>query len=410
MKSFRIFFAVIIAVIIGAFAVTNITLSSYSGNTSGRPYRVEASRAEQAILRGEEVDLQELEYITGIEKLDSDSEADFYESDSDYIIKEIQGEVYRFDYTCTENNADLLLYSNLLLGAISLAVLLIMAYVYFAVIKPFHRLREMPFELAKGNLTMPLKENRHTYFGRFIWGMDNLREHLENQKAREIQLQKEKKTLVLSLSHDIKTPLSVIELYAKALKKGLYEEEGKRQEIASAISDKCSDIKGYVDSIIKASNEDFLNLEVKNEGFYLSSLVRSVQEFYTEKLSLLSTDFTVEKYTDVLLKGDLDRSVEAVQNIIENAIKYGDGRNITLSFAEEDGAVLFSVSNSGSALSDTELTHIFDSFWRGSNAGSQSGSGLGLYICRQLMFKMGGDIFAKSKDGEMKVTLVFAME
>ncbi|MBQ5381760.1 MAG: sensor histidine kinase, partial [Ruminococcus sp.] len=51
--------------------------------------------------------------------------------------------------------------------------------------------------------------------------------------------------------------------------------------------------------------------------------------------------------------------------------------------------------------------HIFDSFWRGSNTGSNNGSGLGLYICRTLMRKMNGDIFAEIQDEEMVVTTVF---
>ena len=56
---------------------------------------------------------------------------------------------------------------------------------------------------------------------------------------------------------------------------------------------------------------------------------------------------------------------------------------------------------------ETELPHVFESFWRGANAGEQKGSGLGLYIARQLMLKMGGEIFAEIVDGEMCVTAVF---
>ena len=67
------------------------------------------------------------------------------------------------------------------------------------------------------------------------------------------------------------------------------------------------------------------------------------------------------------------------------------------------------VKNSGCTLPQNELIHIFNSFWRGSNIGSNSGSGLGLYICRQLMMKMNGDIFAKIIDGCMCVTVVIPM-
>ena len=124
---------------------------------------------------------------------------------------------------------------------------------------------------------------------------------------------------------------------------------------------------------------------------------------------MLKTEFVIDKYSDIVLKGDVDRAVEVVQNIIENAVKYGDGENIKISFAREEEALLLSIENSGSQLSENELTHIFDSFWRGSNTGSNSGSGLGLYICRQLMYKMGGDIFAENKNNIMKISLVFSL-
>ncbi len=111
-----------------------------------------------------------------------------------------------------------------------------------------------------------------------------------------------------------------------------------------------------------------------------------------------------------------------LQNIIENAVKYGDGRKISIAFSREDDCQLIHIRNSGCTLSKNELPHIFDSFWRGSNTGSNSGSGLGLYICRTLsgsglglyicrtlMRKMNGDIFAEIQDSYMIVTTVFSI-
>ena len=58
-------------------------------------------------------------------------------------------------------------------------------------------------------------------------------------------------------------------------------------------------------------------------------------------------------------------------------------------------------------MAENELSHIFESFWRGSNAENKKGSGLGLYICRQLMRRMDGEIFAEMHGDEMCVTAVF---
>ena len=83
-----------------------------------------------------------------------------------------------------------------------------------------------------------------------------------------------------------------------------------------------------------------------------------------------------------------------------------DGRCISLSFSEEEDCRLITVSNTGCSLPESELDTIFESFRRGSNSGSQPGSGLGLYICRRLMNEMGGEVFAETEGDLMKVTVV----
>ncbi len=407
MKAFNRIFAVVIILIIAVFAIANLIMLTNS-NESGRPYRVEISRLVSEIEKNslEITDLANCEYVTGVLRFeDTDN---FYNTESDYVIREINGELYRFDYMAkSEENKRAILTVNVILGIMAVVIIGVMAYIRVKILKPFEQLTDVPYELSKGNLTAPVKETKNRFFGRFIWGVDMLRENMEQQKERELALQRDKKMLLLSLSHDIKTPLSAIKLYSKALSKGLYDSKEKQLEIAESINSKADEIESYVTQIITASREDFLSLEVNNSEFYLSELTNKIRVYYTEKLSLAKTDFTVDSRTDCLISGDIDRSVEVVQNIMENAIKYGDGKSVGISFSEEDGCTLVTVRNSGCTLADTDLPHIFDSFWRGENAEKQKGSGLGLYICRQLMHKMNGDIFAEIKDGFMCVTAVF---
>ena len=119
-------------------------------------------------------------------------------------------------------------------------------------------------------------------------------------------------------------------------------------------------------------------------------------------------DLQIAKYENHLLKGDLDRAVEVMENLLENALKYGDGRRIRISFYEEDYCQVIEVFNTGEAVNRQEIPHLFDSFFRGSNAKGKDGNGLGLYICRQIMLKMGGDIFVQTKQDGMSFCLVFA--
>lgn len=411
MKSYDKICVFVTAMLLIIFAAANMLLLSAAGNESGRPYRVEISRiAEEIRNHGfSQIELSEYEYVTNVELYRGDMEAYFEETDSDYLVREIDGNLYRFDYIALSGagHSDILLIFNILLGTVSLGVLGVLLFVRQNILKPFEALRDVPYELSRGNLTVPMKENKSRFFGKFVWGMDMLRENIEQQKERELELQKEKKTLVLSVSHDIKTPLSAIKLYAKALSKGLYSEEEKQREIAECINVKADEIEGFVSQIIKASSEDFLNLEAEQGEFYLSQLVDPVVMYYKEKLKLIKVGFSVGAYSDCLLKGDINRSIEVIQNIMENAIKYGDGGSIQVAFSEEEDCQLVTVKNSGCTLQEAELPHVFESFWRGSNTGSNKGSGLGLYICRQLMHKMDGDVFAQIRGDEMCVTAVY---
>lgn len=405
MKSFDRIFAAVIALILLIFAAAN-ALILWENNNISRPYRVEINRLAHEIEENgfRELDLSECDFVTNVEPYGEN----FYNSESDYIIREIGGELYRFDYTTSQSEkSGLILTVNLILAVMAAVIISLMIFVRRNILAPFDKMKELPYELSKGNLTAPVKESKSRFFGKFLWGVDLLREHLEQQKSRELALIKEKKTLLLSLSHDIKTPLSAIKLYAKALSKGLYPEKEKQLEIAENINEKADEIESFVSQIVTASSEDFLELDVQNGEFYLSDLMSKISAYYKEKFALAQSDFSIEKYSDCLLKGDLDRSVEVLQNLIENALKYGDGRSVEIAFSDEEDCRLITVKNSGCTLSESEMPHVFDSFWRGSNAENKAGSGLGLYICRQLMRRMNGEIFAKKSGDIMRVTAVF---
>lgn len=408
MKAFEKMVCAVSLLFAAIFIFANLIMLHWNIPENGRPYRVEINRVALAIEENglQNVDLSQCEYVYHIEKCS----VDFYDSDSDYSIREIGGELYRFDYAVKTgtNSSRIILAVNIILAVVTAAVFTSLFYIRSKILRPFERITNVPYELSKGNLTIPVKENKSRFFGKFLWGIDLLRENMEQQKTREMELQKEKKTLLLSLSHDIKTPLSAIKLYAKALSKNLYSDVDRQIEIAEKINEKADEIEKYVTQIITASREDFLSLEVNDGEFYLADLIENISSFYTEKLSLLKTEFMVGEYRNRLLFGDLDRSVEVLQNIMENALKYGDGRSVELLFPDDDEGVLISVRNSGCTLEKSDLPHIFESFWRGANAENIRGSGLGLYICRRLMHKMRGEIFAEIDGTFITVTAVFS--
>lgn len=370
-------------------------------------HRVEAERvvrileADENIRKNPEgIDLSQFDTITGVSVFNPEAICN-----NDYRVEEVEGTLYRIEYNLDDNKSTYIMMNFGMLISILLTIG-ILVYIGYKVIKPFDKMSYLTVELAKGNLSAPVKEEKSRFFGRFLWGMDMLRENLENSKAQNLEYQKEKKTMLLSLSHDIKTPLSAISLYTKALSEGIYETEEKRKEAMTGILAKTDEIKGYVDQIYKLSREDIMDLTVNLGEVYLRDVMEGVFAYYEDKLSVIHTEFEVEQYENALLLADKDRLIESLQNLMENAIKYGDGKRISISFAEEEDCKLITVKNTGCTLEKGEMSNIFDSFYRGSNTANIRGNGLGLYIVKQLMTKMDGDVFAGIKDDIFYVTLV----
>lgn len=407
MSKFKIFVLWIVLVEILLILLTNGLYFYQNNDGEGKLYLVEARRLMKEIeeQKPEAFEIEAMSFnkyktIVGIREFVAGEACDH-----DYLVEEIAGKLYRIEYV-EERSSRLPLYINILLLGMMIVTMIVLGYVYHKVLKPFQDMTNLSYELAKGNLSMPVKEEKSKLFGRFLWGMDMLREKLEETKEKELEFQKERKTLILSLSHDIKTPLSSIELYSEALWSDLYDTQERKDEALQGIARNVKEIKEYVNEIVTASREDFLNLEVSMGEYYLSEVMRVIENYYKDKLSVIHTEFQVDEISECLVKGDKNRMVEVLQNVMENAMKYGDGKRICISFGEEEDCKLIQIENSGCNLKKEELPNIFDSFYRGSNSTGMKGSGLGLYICKTLMRKMDGEIFAGMNEDVFCVTIV----
>ena len=395
---------VVITVFLLLPAVLNLFLVGAKDRNKGI-YRVEAKRLADEIAETGDFELEKYPHITGVFNAD---DGELYISDEHYLIIEAGGTLYRVEYT-VGNGQHSIAAVNCVLGALFLLMIGLLYYIREHIIVPFGRLNDVPQELARGNLSVPILEEKSHFFGKFTWGMNLLRENIEDSRKKEITMQRDKKLLLLSLSHDIKTPLSAIKLNAKALARGLYKDGEKRRAAVLSINTRADEIERLVSEITRAASEDFMSFEVTQGEVFLSVIITRIEARYASQLAISGTEFTIRKYDDCILSCDPDRLAECLQNLIENAIKYGDGRRIEISFDNMDGCELITVSNTGCTLETKELPQIFESFHRGNNADRVQGNGLGLFICRRLMGVMNGEVYADIRDECFYITLVVKM-
>ena len=118
-----------------------------------------------------------------------------------------------------------LVYLESMLAVMEVFLLVILLYLKYRVLKPFHQMCELPYELAHGHLKGIIKEEKNQFFFQIYMGNRSAERFTGYCKKAAVGAGKEKKTMLLSLSHDIKTPLNTIKLYGKALEENIYGDE-----------------------------------------------------------------------------------------------------------------------------------------------------------------------------------------
>lgn len=309
--------------------------------------------------------------------------------------------------------SDNILLCELIIVAVFVVAALFFVYIDRKVILPFNRLSEYPERIAKNENAAALPESKNRYFGKYIWGMNMLRDRLSGDTRKLRQLEKEQLTLVSTIAHGIKTPVANIKLYSEAIKSGLYRDDGipdeKDAEVAGKITKNADDITDLVKELLDSASKGVVVFEPVIEAFYLTEIEEFVKREYDNRLNVVRIPYKVDLKSKVMINSDKSGIERILTQLLENAIKYGDGRGITVTVDKNEDGYIFSVRDVGSRIPDSELPYVFNSFWRGSNAAEVEGNGLGLYEAAFIARKLGGDIAARyledSEETEFEVFL-----
>lgn len=327
-----------------------------------------------------------------------------------FVFRNIPESSYVVRYVIDEemsNCKKVYIYSGFIIILLTILLFGVFIWIYLSVIKPSRRISKLPSQLAKGNLSYKVPQDKSGYFREFLWGIDRLREVLQEEKDKNIALEKQRKTLVASLSHDIRTPLASIQNYGKAIKDGIYVTKEQQEKAIDIILDKSFVIEKLTKELLDNSKKLMDNMTINIKDYYSDDLFVDIERLIHQKIDLLKMEYESKlPGRKRLVSVDVDRIIEVVDNILENAIKYGDGRLLKLEVSDEEGFLIMTFTNSGKSINKEELKYIFTSFYRGSNRDGLPGHGLGLYIAKQLMKAMNGDIYADNTPQGFSVSLV----
>ena len=289
-------------------------------------------------------------------------------------------------------------------------------YVQSKILKPFELLSNYPERLSKNQISDKLPESKSRFFGKFIWGLNMLSDRMQNDRNRIDKMGVEKQTMLTTIAHGIKTPLANIKLYANAIEMGLYQPDGNPDDIDAKIAEKITknadEATELVKNLLETTSQGLVDFEPEEQWFYLRELREFLQKEYDNRLSLLRIPFSIQLESDVMIKSDKVGICRVLIQLLENAVKYGNGEGIRVTIAREEDGYYIIVTNKGKTVQEKELPYLFNSFWRGSNAEKVEGNGIGLFEARTIMKKLNGDLYARinGMESEMEFTMYLPLE
>ena len=293
-------------------------------------------------------------------------------------------------------------------------ILLILYYTSF--VKPVKELQKFSVEIAKGNLDEALPIRKDNLFGSFVEAFDQMREELRDSRKREVKAEIARKEMVTDLSHDIKTPISVIKvacevLEAKAGKK-LSESENNEEEKkdieytlekVSTISQKADLISSLMTNVMHSTLDDIDKISVNP----VETDSRIIKDFFDN----------LKNYGNIIMENEVPAGIvymdrlrmeQVIDNVVGNSHKYA-GTDIRVSFSEtsalsSDGEnkedfIRITIKDSGKGVKEDELPLISQKYFRGSNSKETSGYGLGMYLVKRYMELQFGGMEYFNDDG-----------
>jgi two-component system phosphate regulon sensor histidine kinase PhoR len=250
----------------------------------------------------------------------------------------------------------------------------------------------IPVETSRGERWIAISGVR--FFGGTVYAFRDLTD------AR--QLDEIKADFIATASHELRTPLAAVYGAAQTLLRHDFAlDETGRERFVTLIADESERLGRIVNEILLANQLDAGRLDLDSEPFDAHDVVeRVVESTRMHAPPSVSLEIGV---SDGLppVSADVDKVRQVLVNLVENAIKYSpDGGRVDVGIEEHDGFVRFQVQDEGLGVSPEEQERIFEKFYRADPQMTRGvgGTGLGLYICKELIDRMGGRIWVEPNE------------
>ena len=278
-----------------------------------------------------------------------------------------------------------------LAGLIAMAAaILLSVFLLRQITRPLRRLDTATRRIARGEFDERVEIDTSDEIGRLARSFDEMAESLE-------QAEQTKKRMIADVSHELRTPLAAVRSVLEGLRDGLIE---PTPETLASLHDKILLTTRLVRDLHQLTLADAGRLSIRPAPCRIEAVIETIVETIGVQLedSQIHLDQQVASKLPPVL-ADRQRIEQVFLNLLANAIRHTpEGGTISITAARHDDGVLTSVCDTGSGLTEDDLAHIFDRFYRADDARtSDGGAGLGLSIAKALVDAQSGEIWAENR-------------
>lgn len=275
-----------------------------------------------------------------------------------------------------------------------LFVIIHLTYNHFNITKPAKRIQKGLQEITDGNLSARINPaGTNVVFDSIIDSINIMAEELSTVETL-------KTDFISNVSHEIKTPISVIQNYSRLLQMDTLSDE-KREECAGAIYMAAGRLNELVANILKLNRLEHqqitLNRETMDVGRQVTETLLTFETIWTDK----EIEVIPEIEDDVFVNSDPELLNIIWSNLLSNAFKFTEpGGRVEITVRADGGYASVAVSDTGCGISQKTGAHIFDKFYQGDTSHATQGNGLGLALVKQIIDIAGGEILVDSIPGQ----------
>lgn len=251
-------------------------------------------------------------------------------------------------------------------------------------------------EILKGNYLLDLKEQDESDFSKLKNDIYDMTIMLKEKNSLLEKNNKDIEKLIADISHQLKTPLTSLNLINDILYTDLPEE--KKKEFLDSSQKELEKINWLIKTVLNIAKLDSktLILDKKNENAY--HLCLEVKNNFKAMCEINQVDIEIISNKNETINCDKKWTIEAMNNIVKNAIEHG-AKTITIKLEENAMYTKITIRDNGEGIDKEDLGHIFDRFYKAKNS-KESSLGIGLAFCKSIIRNQDGDIRVKSSKKE----------